>query len=1611
MNQTTRTNRMLAFSLATFLSLISLCAGTALAAEKSSALGINAPLQNHKLRIRDPALVAEVASKGGSLVADYGAFQLFQVDEAVLGQMAGRPGFEDVTEQNIIMLNTKPLNTTEPEVMGLRGGLVATSGGNQLHLVQFVGPIKPEWYAALEQTGVKVVAYIPYNSYLVYGDSLALGRLQSWAGGSAYIQWEGAYLNEYRIDPAARLFNSKGDPQKPSVDTFIIQMVADPAANSATLAAINGLKLDAPREVSEFLGYVNVVVRIPPQALPQIAAQPDVVSIQPYPEPTKKDERQDQIMAGNLTGSGPSGPGYLAWLGTKGFTQAQFTASGFAIDLSDSGIDNGTTSPGHFGLYLSGNSALASRVIYNRLVGTPNSGSTIQGCDGHGNLNSHIMAGYNDQPVGFPHTDSAGYHYGLGICPFVKVGSSVIFDPNTFTSPNIPNLQSMAYNDGARISGNSWGAAVSGAYNANSQAYDALVRDAQPAGSTFPTAGNQQMVIVFAAGNSGSGASTIGAPGTAKNVFTIAAAENVHSHSIANGGNSANGNDGCAITDTGADNANDIISFSSRGPCTDGRKKPDISGPGTHVTGGVGQTSPPPAPGTTGSALACFAGSGVCALPGGGTIGSASNFFPINQQFYTTSSGTSHSTPAVAGCCALLRQYFINTGLTPPSPAMSKAYLMNSARYMNGVGANDTLPSNNQGMGEMNLSVAFDGTARVLRDQLGIDKFTATGQTRTYVGTISDSGKPFRVTLAWTDAPGATTGNAYNNDLDLTVTAGGNTYKGNVFTGANSVTGGAADSKDNVESVFLPAGVSGTYVVTVTAANIVSDGVPNEAPALDQDFALVTYNAIETPTPVISTDTGTIIAESCIPTNNVPDPGETITMLLGLKNVGSSNTFNVTATMAATNGVSAPSGPQNYGALSTNGATVFRSFTFVVTAGCGQTIQPTLHVQDGALDLGNVSFAIQLGQPNIPMGGENFDGVSAPALPAGWTTVATGAQSNWVSSTTSSDTAPNSVFARDPAAAGGTELVGPIINQPLTQLSFRHKYELELGWDGGVLEISINGGAFTDILTAGGSFVTGGYRQALNSSANPLTGRQAWTGTNANFSNVVVNLPASASGQPVQFKWRCGADASVGRAGWFVDSIQYLGVICCGTLAPPTSLFTGAPTSGIAPLTVTFTDTSTGTITNRSWDFGNGGTTNTTATTFNYTYNTPGTNTVILTTTGPLGSNSLSRPAYIVVTNLSPVIVPNGLLLAGETCTNGAADPGESITVSFGIRNVGGGASTNLVATLLAANGVTAPGGPANYGAILPGATASRSFTFVPVGPCGGIITATLQLQDGASSLGTVSFPIVLGTVVTTLAENFDGAAPPALPAGWSTAASGAQSNWVTTVALADSAPNSAFSPDVPNVGDNQLVTPSFVPTAGAVLSFRHNYILEAGTAPSAFDGGVLEISINGSAFSDIITAGGSFITNGYNRTISSSFNSPIAGRQAWSSSSGGFITTLVNLPPSAAGQPTQLQWRCATDSSLSATGWYVDTIQITTYDCCLGPPILLSPALLPDGRLTFIVSGPAGYNYSIEQSTDVSFSNWTAVDVLTNPTGQVPFTETNAPGDPFRAFRAHRLP
>ena len=363
------------------------------------------------------------------------------------------------------------------------------------------------------------------------------------------------------------------------------------------------------------------------------------------------------------------------------------------------------------------------------------------------------------------------------------------------------------------------------------------------------------------------------------------------------------------------------------------------------------------------------------------------------------------------------------------------------------------------------------------------------------------------------------------------------------------------------------------------------------------------------------------------------------------------------------------------------------------------------------------------------------------------------------------------------------------------------------------------------------------------------------------------------------------------------------------------------------------------------------------------------------------------------------ILIPAGTSLLAESYspTNGAIDPGETVTVSFALENYGGVATTNLIAKLLCGNGVSFPSAQQNYGAITQGLIVARAYTFTAEGTCGGTIKPVLQLQDGSRNLGTASFNFIFGVPVPTpvLAENFDEATPPALPVGWQSSASGASSSWITTSAQADTPPNSAFATDPGAVGVSQLLSPSIqITSASPQLTFRHSYNTETG-----YDGGVLEISINGGSFVDILTAGGSFVTNGYNGSIACCYQNPLAGRLAWTGNSGGFITTIVNLPAAAVGQSIQLRWRLGSDNSNGALGWFVDSVSLTQsgYTCWSAPaqPLIVNPHLTTPGNLAFSYNSVTGQTYFVETTTNLTWpASWRAIQTNLGDGSSLSYTD-----------------
>lgn len=339
-----------------------------------------------------------------------------------------------------------------------------------------------------------------------------------------------------------------------------------------------------------------------------------------------------------------------------------------------------------------------------------------------------------------------------------------------------------AYDQGARLHTNSWGDQEN-AWPQND--YTAACRDADEFLFTHP-----DFLLFFAAGNSGPGAGSVSSPSTAKSVVSVGA------------------------TDRGA-SAGTVASFSSCGLTADGRRKPEVTIPG----------------------------SSILSADADGNVGTANCSL-------RSMSGTSMASPAAAGLAALVRQYFVE-GWYPsgaanaadafgPSGALVRAALVNAAQPMEGETA---FPSSCQGWGRLQLdrTLAFPGGARRLwvRDERAGFATGAAGEERTFALTVNGSAEPLKVTLAWTDYPSTPAAAVnLNNDLDLFVAGPGGSWRGNVFSGGLSAAGGAADRRNTLEQVLLASPAPGVYTVTVRAFDV-PDG--------PQPFALVVTGDVSEP--------------------------------------------------------------------------------------------------------------------------------------------------------------------------------------------------------------------------------------------------------------------------------------------------------------------------------------------------------------------------------------------------------------------------------------------------------------------------------------------------------------------------------------------------------------------------------------------------------------------------------------------------------------------------------------------------------------------------------------------------------------------------------------------
>jgi predicted outer membrane repeat protein len=189
----------------------------------------------------------------------------------------------------------------------------------------------------------------------------------------------------------------------------------------------------------------------------------------------------------------------------------------------------------------------------------------------------------------------------------------------------------------------------------------------------------------------------------------------------------------------------------------------------------------------------------------------------------------------------------------------------------------------------------------------------------------------------------------------------------------------------------------------------------------------------------------------------------------------------------------------------------------------------------------------------FPFFAETFNELDPSGLemPTGWTATTPGAEPGWIVSTRgdSNDDGVTPNFAAhvdDPGYPSESSLTSPSFNVSSSRqgVTFRHTFQLEAGYDVAILQISINGGPFTDIGDAGGSFITGGYNTVMlpGNPPNPIdrVGKQVWSGDSGSnpYRTVAVRLPQAALGHSVQLRWLTGSDGSGTHAGYWLDNIN-----------------------------------------------------------------------------------------------------------------------------------------------------------------------------------------------------------------------------------------------------------------------------------------------------------------------------------------------------------------------------------------------------------------------------------------------------------------------------------------
>ncbi len=942
--------------------------------------------------------------------------------------------------------------------------------GRGYYIIQFIGPIKMEWQEQLQDMGVRLHEFRNRYNFIVemnLGTMRAVERLD-------FVNWVGIYQPAYKFEQS--LLDEQGILE---LEVFIFDS-ADPFIVADRIADIGGDIHYVNADFHYLVTYIDV------EKVTTLANFHNV---------------KDIVM----------GPGYLSvfnadatWIAqtnqqnNRKVTDMGVTGEGELITVCDSEL-------------YGGNSDNPDHECWADPDGNPVG-------DNHRKIQAHYVPGDAGGDL------NAGVYHGTHVTGSVlgdsppyntynnndgnAMGARVIFQDVSSDACGAVNPPSDMYNDGygqpydwgSRAHTNSWGGGSG--YGASAVTSDQFIWD------------HKDFNILYAMGNSGSGANTLSSQAEGKNVLSVGAVTNSPSH-------------------------NNVASFSSRGYADDGRIKPTVLHVGENLVSASQSTSG-----------------------------------------YSSMSGTSMSTPSLAGQVGQVRHYYVG-GWYPsgtqsaadgfnPSNALVRATLINGAVEISGSGAytNDNrFPNGDQGYGRSMLDrvMHFEGDARKLYvfDSWNEGVALSTGQSWSIEFEVEDASMDLEATLAWSDYPGSSGANpTIVNDLDLELfTPGGTRYVGNAFTSYNPGYSQSNPSSNpwngprtgewdglNVEEniLLLPTqnGVeTGVYELRVTAHQV-SQGT--------QPFAVVVSGGIthDGPDPVVPPEimltrpTGgeTWYADDDESITWTTTQGDgTITGVDLEYSVNNGATWNVIVTGIPDSGSHLWTVPD----IDTNQA----------------RIRATVHDDNGRSD-NDISgtFTIVGTPPEPPAPPENlavehygtgmetlfYDDVEGGDL--GYTTGTSespasewGIRSHGATSGVNSWDFGDGLYYKTSAYGYLSWLISPGIEIPAgaenVELSFEHwrSFGMQTTYlDGGNLKLSTTGtGGTFNLITP-----NEGYDGPINDAyGNPLGGQQAWGGT-VGWETVTFDLSAY-TGETIHLRWDAGIEAydEDMEEGWRIDNI------------------------------------------------------------------------------------------------------------------------------------------------------------------------------------------------------------------------------------------------------------------------------------------------------------------------------------------------------------------------------------------------------------------------------------------------------------------------------------------